>query len=155
MELEPDFKEFCELLNRHEVKYMVVGGYAMAAHGHPRYTNDMDFWVSTSEENAEKVVKVLQEFGFGSLGFRKEDFLELGQIIQIGYPPFRIDILTDLSGIQFEDCYQRSVHVDVAGLPIRFISTRDLITNKKSSARDKDLLDVKNLEKAERKKPRS
>jgi hypothetical protein len=96
MMLSKDFKEFIELLNGHKVRYLVVGGYAVAFHGHPRYTKDLDVWIELSSENADKVIKALEDFGFGSMGLKSEDFLESDQIIQLGYPPNRIDILASL-----------------------------------------------------------
>ncbi len=104
--LSRDFKEFIALLNEHEVRYLVVGGYAVAFHGYPRYTKDIDVWVELSPENAARIVRALEEFGFGSLGLDTGDFLESDQIIQLGYPPNRIDILTTLKGITFDECYK-------------------------------------------------
>ena len=104
--LSRDFKEFIELLNEHSVRYLVVGGYAVAFHGYPRYTKDIDIWIELSLENADKILKALNEFGFGSLDLTPDDFLESDQIIQLGYPPNRIDILTTLKDLKFEDCYE-------------------------------------------------
>ena len=92
MTLDPDFEDFIQLLNQHKVDYMVVGGYAMAFHGRPRYTGDLDIWIDISESNAEKMLLVIKDFGFSSLGFKKEDFLKENLINQLGYPPLRIDI---------------------------------------------------------------
>jgi len=100
--LSKDFKEFIELLNAYNVRYLVVGGYAVAFHGHPRYTKDLDVWVELSRENADNIIDALEEFGFESLGLKAEDFLESSQIIQLGYPPNRIDILTTLKEIKFD-----------------------------------------------------
>ena len=119
--LSKDFKEFIELLNGHNVRYLVVGGYAVAFHGYPRYTKNLDIWIELSPENAFNVLKALEEFGFGSLGLKPEDFLEGDQIIQLGYPPNRIDILTTLKEIKFGDCYKARVEVDIQGLKINFI----------------------------------
>ena len=99
--LNPDFKEFIALLNANDVHYLVVGGYAVALHGYPRYTKDLDIWIERSAENADRIVKALQEFGFGSLGLKADDFLVTDQIIQLGYPPRRIDLLTALPGVEF------------------------------------------------------
>ena len=119
--LSKDFKEFVELLNAHEVRYLLVGGYAVAFHGHPRYTKDLDVWIELSQENADNILKALDKFGFGSLGLKSGDFLESDQIIQLGYPPNRIDILTTLKGLKFEDCYNAKVEVVIQGLKINFI----------------------------------
>ena len=101
--LSKDFKEFIELLNENNVKYLVVGGYAVALHGHPRYTKDLDVWIELSPDNAGRVLQALEKFGFGSLDLKPNDFLEANQIIQLGYPPNRIDILTTLTDLKFED----------------------------------------------------
>ncbi len=98
MTFEKDFEDFVSLLNKYNVEYMVVGGYALAFHGRPRHTGDLDIWINISESNAEKVISVIKEFGFGSLGFSKEDFLKPGYVNQIGHPPLRIDILTEIDG---------------------------------------------------------
>lgn len=95
MTLTKDFEEFVGLLNRHRVDYMVVGGYALAFHGKPRHTGDLDIWINISDENAERMLQVLRDFGMGALGFKTADFLKPGYITQIGYPPLRIDILNN------------------------------------------------------------
>ena len=145
MELNQDFKEFIELLNNHNVKYMVVGGYAVGYHGHPRFTGDIDFWVAISMDNALKIVAVLNEFGFGNLSLKAEDFTENNVVVQLGYEPNRIDILTSLSGVQFDECYANSVVADFEGLKIHFIDLKDLKKNKSSTGRAKDLGDIENL----------
>ena len=144
--LSKDFKEFIELLNVHNVRYLVVGGYAVAFHGYPRYTKDLDVWVELSPENADNLMKTLEAFGFGSLGLKKEDFLEDDQIIQLGYPPNRIDILTTLKGIEFEDCYRERIEVEIKGVKIHFINLENLKRNKRSTGRPQDLADAENLE---------
>lgn len=144
--LSKDFKEFIELLNEHNVKYLVVGGYAVAFHGYPRYTKDLDVWIELSPDNADNVLKALEEFGFGSLGLKPEDFLEGGQIIQLGYPPNRIDILMTLKEIEFEECYRARVEVDIQGLKINFIDLENLKHNKRATGRTQDLADAENLE---------
>ena len=144
--LSKDFKEFIELLNEHSVRYLVVGGYAVAFHGYPRYTKDLDVWIEISPENADNVLKALEEFGFGSLGLKPEDFLESEQIIQLGYPPNRIDILTTLKEITFEACYKARVEVDIQGLKINFIDLENLKHNKRATGRPQDLADAENLE---------
>ncbi len=144
--LSKDFKEFIELLNGHNVRYLVVGGYAVAFHGYPRYTKDLDVWIELSPENADNIIKALEEFGFGSLGLKSEDFLETDQIIQLGYPPNRIDILTTLKEIKFEDCYKARVEVDIQGLKINFIDLENLKYNKRVTGRPQDVADAENLE---------
>lgn len=144
--LSKDFKEFIELLNAHNVRYLVVGGYAVAFHGYPRYTKDLDVWIELSAQNADNVMKALNEFGFGSLGLKSEDFLESDQIIQLGYPPNRIDIVTTLKELSFEDCYKARVEVDIQGLKINFIDLENLKYNKRATGRPQDLADAENLE---------
>ena len=144
--LSKDFKEFIELLNGHNVRYLVVGGYAVAFHGYPRYTKDLDVWIELSAQNADNVIKALNEFGFGGLGLKSEDFLESDQIIQLGYPPNRIDIVTTLKEINFEDCYKARVEVDIQGLKINFIDLENLKHNKRATGRPQDLADAENLE---------
>lgn len=144
--LSKDFIEFIELLNAHNVRYLVVGGYAVALHGHPRYTKDLDVWIELSPENAENIINALEEFGFGSLGLKPEDFLERDQIIQLGYPPNRIDILTTLKDIQFNDCYKEKVEIQIQGIKINFIDLENLKLNKRATGRPQDLADAENLE---------
>jgi hypothetical protein len=124
----------------------VVGGYAVAFHGHPRYTKDLDVWIELSPENADKVLKALEKFGFGSLDLKIDDFLEDDQIIQLGYPPNRIDILTTLKDLNFEGCYNTRVEVDIQGLRINFIDIENLKRNKRATGRPQDLADAENLE---------
>lgn len=144
--LSKDFKEFIELLNEHKVRYLVVGGYAVAFHGYPRYTKDLDVWIDLSPENADNIIKALEKFGFGSLGLKPEDFLESDQIVQLGYPPNRIDILTTLKQLQFEDCYTARVEVEIQGVKINFIDLENLKYNKRATGRLQDLADAENLE---------
>ena len=144
--LSKDFKEFLELLNVNKVKYLVVGGYAVAFHGHPRYTKDIDVWIELSPDNANYILNALKEFGFGSLGLKPDDFLESDQIIQLGYPPNRIDILTTLKNLKFEDCYKTKVEVEIQGLHIDFIDIENLKKNKRATGRLQDLADAENLE---------
>jgi hypothetical protein len=124
----------------------VVGGYAVAFYGYPRYTKDLDVWIEMSEENARRMVKALDQFGFGSLGLTVEDFLTPDQIIQLGYPPNRIDILTTLPGVEFSDCYPFRTVVDVEGLPVNFIDLDNLKQTKRASGRFQDLADLEHLE---------
>ena len=145
MELNQDFKEFIELLNENQVEYLVVGGYAVGFHGHPRYTGDIDFWVAISKENAERIIIVLNNFGMRSLALQAEDFMKEDMIIQIGYEPNRIDILTSVTGISFEDCYSQKVRAEFDDITVDFIDIRNLRKNKAASGRGKDLGDLENL----------
>ena len=144
--LSKDFKEFIELLNENKVRYLVVGGYAVAFHGHPRYTKDLDVWIELSPDNANNILNALKKFGFGSLGLKPDDFLESDQIIQLGYPPNRIDILTTLKDLKFEHCYKAKVEVEIQGLHIDFIDIENLKKNKRATGRQQDLADAENLE---------
>ena len=141
-----DFREFVQSLNEHNVKYLIIGGYAVAFHGHPRYTKDLDVWVQRNKNNAENLLKALDEFGFGSLNFTIEDFLDHDQVVQLGYPPNRIDILSDLVGVNFEECYSSRVEVTIENVKINFIDLENLKKNKKASGRHQDLADFENLE---------
>jgi predicted nucleotidyltransferase len=146
--LNPDFKEFIALLNANDVHYLVVGGYAVALHGYPRYTKDLDIWIERSAENADRIVKALQEFGFGSLGLKADDFLVTDQIIQLGYPPRRIDLLTALPGVEFDECLAKRLVIKMEGVEVNFIGLEDLKQNKRASGRYQDLADLENLEAA-------
>lgn len=139
--LNSDFKEFAELLNANGVEYLVVGGYALAAHGHPRYTGDIDFWISNDVSNIERLLQALHEFGFGSLGLTASDFLA-DTIVQLGRPPRRIDLLTGIDGVVFADCWGRRETLTVDGLNLNLIGLEDFKTNKRSAGRPKDLADL-------------
>ncbi len=152
MELSNDFKEFIELLNVNKVKYLVVGGYAVGFHGHPRYTKDIDLWVLMKSNNASNIIKSVKEFGFESLGLEEEDFLNSGNIIQLGFPPNRIVLLTEIAGVEFESCYSNKLTIEFEGVTIPFISLNDLIKNKQSSGRLQDLADAEKLEKLKKQK---
>ncbi|MDA1301912.1 MAG: hypothetical protein O2868_17760 [Proteobacteria bacterium] len=145
MALNQDFKEFLELLNKHKVKYLVVGGYSVAIHGHPRYTKDIDIWILTSEENAESLLQALAEFGFGSLDLTVDDFNSPGHIIQLGNAPARIDILTSLTGVNFDECWENRISVEVEDLFYPVISLSDLKLNKRALGRYQDLADLEAL----------
>lgn len=141
-----DFKEFVQSLNDNGVRYLVVGGYAVALHGYPRYTKDLDLWIDRTPENAASLVKALTAFGFGSIGLTQADFLAVDQIIQLGYPPNRIDLVTDLPGVEFSECYKHKVQVDMDGVQVDFIDADNLKRNKRASGRYQDLADLENLE---------
>jgi predicted nucleotidyltransferase len=145
MTLEPDFEDFITLLNKHEVEYLIVGGYAMAFHGRPRYTGDLDIWINISESNAEKMLAVLAEFGFSSLMFGREDFLKENVINQIGYPPLRIDILTSIDGVTFSEAFLQKRIIEIDKLEVAFIGLSQLIENKKASNRAQDIADIEAL----------
>jgi hypothetical protein len=143
--LNQDFKEFVQSLNASRVRYLIVGGYAVAVHGHPRYTKDIDIWIEMSEENAHRLVQALDDFGFGSLGLQPADFLQPDQIVQLGYPPARIDLLTTLVGVDFDTCHASRVDVLIDDVVASFIDLENLKRNKRASGRLQDLADLENL----------
>ena len=143
--LQADLREFIVLLNSHGVEYLIVGGHAVAFHGHPRYTGDIDFLIRTTPGNALQVLAALREFGFGSSGIAEQDLLRPGQFIQLGYPPNRIDILTSISGVDFGSAWESRVETLIDELPVHLIGWDDLLRNKRASGRQKDLADVEKL----------
>jgi hypothetical protein len=145
MELSPDFKEFFESLNKNEVRYLIVGGYAVAFHGHPRYTKDIDVWIEATPQNAARLIQSLRDFGFGSLELQAEDFLQPGHTIQLGVPPNRIDLLTSALDLDFETCFNSKVDGDIAGLTVHFVDLDHLKQNKRAVGRFQDLADLENL----------
>ena len=144
--LNKDFKEFVELLNSESVEYLVVGGYALAAHGHPRYTGDIDFWIATSPENVDRLLRALNAFGFGGVGLSQADFLVPEAVIQLGFPPARIDLLTAIDGVSFENCYPKRLMVQLGGTPLPIIDLESFKANKRASGRAKDLADLESLD---------
>jgi hypothetical protein len=143
--LPPDFKEFLRLLNAHQVEYLLIGGYAVAYHGYPRATADMDIWIAADPRNAEKVVAALKEFGFDLPGLSADLFLKEGQIIRMGVPPVRIEIATGISGVRFQECFVVRV-VDVLDeVEVNLISLTHLKANKKAAGRHRDLDDLEHL----------
>jgi predicted nucleotidyltransferase len=147
--LNQDFKEFIQSLNDNQVQYLVIGGYAVALHGYPRYTKDIDIWIGISHDNATRLLSALVQFGFGTLDLAIEDFTTPNQVIQLGYPPNRIDMITTPDGVLFEDCYPLRLEVEMNGLMVNFIDLENLKLNKKASGRLQDLADLENLENSE------
>lgn len=143
--LSKDFKEFAELLNLNGVEYLIVGGYALAAYGHPRYTGDLDFWVGTQPKNAARLLQALAQFGFGSLGISLSDLTAPEQVIQLGFPPRRIDLLTSIDGVEFSSSFQRRVEVAMDGITLHFISLDDFKANKRATGRLQDRADLQSL----------
>ena len=143
--LNRDFKEFAESLNARGVEYLVVGGYALAAHGHPRYTGDIDFWVRPSADNLARLLDALMDFGFGSLGLGVSDF-DTDTVVQLGQLPRRIDILTAIDGVAFVECFARREQVELDGVCLNIIGLADFKSNKRASGRLKDLADLESLE---------
>jgi hypothetical protein len=142
--LPPDFKEFLRLLTFHRVEYLLIGGYAVNYYGYPRATADMDVWVGISPANAERTARALREFGFAQA--TPDLFMERGKVIRMGVPPFRIELLTTVSGVEFPECFRKRTVVDIGGLPVCLIAIDDLRTNKRASGRTKDLVDLEQLD---------
>jgi predicted nucleotidyltransferase len=144
--LNEDFAEFARLLEKADVRYLIVGGYSVALHGFPRYTGDIDFFVALNPENAAKLVRVFEQFGFADLGLREEDFSRPNYVIEIGREPRKIQILTGIDGVRFEDAWANRVEEDIDGMNLKFIGKKDLLINKRASGRPKDEIDLLELE---------
>jgi len=140
-----DFKEFIQLLIKNKAEYLIVGGYAVGIHGYPRYTGDLDIWLNPTAENADLILKSVNEFGFSSFKLTQEDFIKPGNVVQLGYPPLRIDLLTEIDGVTFSECFENRKMVTIDGLTVNFIGYSDLLKNKKESGRPKDIGDIDNL----------
>ena len=145
MEFDPDFREFIESFIAHDVRFLIVGGYALAAHGLPRATGDLDAWVWLGGDNAERIVAALDDFGFGGLGLSANDFESSGRVVQLGDPPYRIDILTSIDGVAFDDAWERRLAVPLGELTAPFIGRADLVVNKRAAGRPQDVADVDRL----------
>ncbi len=145
--LNQDFLAFIGLLERHQVDYLIVGGYAVGFHGFPRYTGDIDFFIAINDSNARSMIKVFNEFGFGDIDIAIEDFLRRDFVVEIGREPRKIQILTGIDGVSFDECSLNRVEVDYHGQTIPFIGIQDLIRNKAASGRAKDLIDLEELQK--------
>ena len=143
--LNKDFKEFVQFLNANAFEYLVVGGYALMAHGHPRYTGDIDFWVEPTRANIANLLMALGQFGFPSIDLKEEDFLVEQAVIQLGFPPARIDLMVAVSGVEFASAYKSRLKVDLDGTQNNVISRYDFIRNKKATGRPKDFIDLKEL----------
>lgn len=143
--LPNDFKEFLRLLNAHQVDYLVVGGYAVGLHGYPRATIDLDLWVRATGANAARVIEALRAFGFDVPVIEPRLFIDPLSIVRFGVPPFRIEIMTTIDGVEYDACRQNATVVDVDGVTLPFISLADLKTNKRASGRNKDLADLDHL----------
>ena len=146
MYLQRDLREFVELLNSAGVEYLIVGAHALAYHGHPRLTGDLDLLLRASDSNAEKMMGVLRDFGFGDLGISQQDFLAADRVIQLGMAPNRIDLLTSLTGVDFEQAWQARVTASLDGLQAYILSREHLIANKRALGRSRDLADLEYLE---------
>lgn len=145
MPLPKDWREFIECLNSNKVEYVIVGALAVAWHGFPRFSADVDFLVRPSKENAERVVAALRAFGMGSLGLSVSDFETPGKVVQMGFEPNRIDVMTSLTGVAFEEVWESRIEAAIDGIPIRVIGKSALLRNKESTNRPKDRIDAEQL----------
>ena len=145
IELPSDFKEFLGLLNSNNVEYLLIGGYAVGYHGYPRATNDMDVWVAIHPDNASRVVGVVEAFGFSAPELSEGLFLQERKVIRMGVPPMRIEILTGISGVTFDECYADRIVDVIDGVRVNLINLEHLKRNKKASGRHKDLSDLEHL----------
>ncbi len=145
IEFPSDFSEFLRLLNVHDVEYLLVGGFAVALHGYPRATADIDVWVARRADNATRIVAALRDFGFDVPSLTEDLFLQPDRIVRMGAAPLRIEILMTIDGVYFDDCVKHSIVRIIDGCPIPVIGLEDLKTNKRASGRNKDLADLDNL----------
>ena len=144
-ELPHDFKEFLKLLNSHSVEYLLIGGYAVGYYGYPRATNDLDIWIAMNDENAVRVVETLREFGFDTPELSAELFLKPDNIVRMGSPPVRIEILTTISGLRFAESWPHRKDASLGDVQVTMIGLPCLKTNKRASGRHKDLDDLEHL----------
>jgi len=145
IKLAADFRDFLSLCLSHEVRFLVIGGYAVVHYSRPRYTGDLDLWVDASEENSIRVVAALRDFGLTGPDVTTEMITERRQIIRMGFEPMRLELFTSIPGLEFGQCYPRKIEVKVGSLLVPFISLEDLKTNKKACGRPKDLQDLEEL----------
>ncbi len=145
MPLNKDLREFAALLSSHRVEFLIVGAYAVAFHGYPRYTGDLDILIRPDGENARRVLQALTQFGFGSLGIRVDDLALPGKVVQLGVSPNRIDLVTSITGVSFEEAWASREPADLDGVAVFFIGRAPLLRNKESTGRAKDLGDAEEL----------
>jgi len=145
LELAPDFKELLKLFNKNNVKYLLIGGYAVSIHGYIRATNDINLAVASDAENARNIMAALTEFGFGSAGISVELFTRDRNVVRMGVPPVKIEILNYLEGPGFDAAYGRRKTVEVENISINVIGLDDLYANKSAVGRPQDLVDVDKL----------
>ena len=140
-----DFREFLQLLNDNSVEYVVVGGYALAFHGAPRFTGDIDILVRSTEGNARRVIAALRDFGFSKLELTEQDFTATDRVVQLGVPPMRIDLLTSIDGVDFQTAVDGAIRAEISEITVPFIGRDALIKNKQASGRAKDMADLEAL----------
>lgn len=145
MEVQPDFRDLLKLFNAHKVEYVVIGGYALAFHGAPRYTGDLDIFVKPDPENAQRIMKALGAFGFGSLELTAEDFQSPDRVIQLGVPPVRIDIVTSVTNITWETAAANRIEGKYGDVVAFYMGRAEFVANKRAVGRKKDLADLEAL----------
>ena len=145
MEVQPDFRELLALLNKHAVEYIIVGDYALAFYGAPRFTGDIDIFVCPQSQNAARILNALNEFGFGSAGLTEEDFSTPHKVVQLGAPPVRVDLITSLTGVSWEEVVATRAPGNYGDVPVFFIGRNEFIANKRAMGRKKDLADIEAL----------
>lgn len=145
MEVQPDFKELLALFNDHRVSYLIVGGYALAFHGAPRFTGDLDILIKPDHENASRIVAALDAFGFASLGLTESDFEQPDQVIQLGVAPVRIDLITSITGVSWDEAFTGRVVSSYGDVPVHYIGRQQFVLNKRATGRKRDLADLEAL----------
>jgi hypothetical protein len=142
MEVQPDFRELLALFNKNRVEYIIVGAYALGFHGAPRYTGDLDVFVQPKPINARNIMRALQEFGFGSVGLTEADFEQEGRVVQLGFPPVRVDIVTSITGVSWKQACSGRVQGQFGDVSVQYIGRNEFIANKRALGRKKDLADL-------------
>jgi len=145
MEVQQDFRDLLALFNAHRVDYIIVGAHALAYHGAPRYTGDMDIFVRPHRENAKRIMEALDEFGFGSLGLAAQDFTAPNRVTQLGVAPVRIDIVTSITGVSWEEAAAGRVQGSYGDVVVHFLGRQEFILNKRALGRKKDQADLEAL----------
>jgi len=145
MFVNSDFTDLLKLFSDNNVRYLIIGGYAVIQYAEPRYTKDLDLWISTDTANAASVYAALRAFGAPLAGLTEDDFSEEGYFYQMGVPPVRVDILMGIPGLEFDQAWNKRVEIDFDGLMVSFISKEDLIAAKRASGRPQDLIDANTL----------
>ena len=145
IQLPTEFSELLKLFNAHEVRYLIVGGYAVAYHGYPRTTGDIDIWIKPTEENGRRIVAALRAFGFSVPALQPDLFMKPDQVVRMGHPPLRVELLTSISGVDFETCYPKRVQGRLDDVETCLIDLESLKANKRASGRHKDLDDLEHL----------
>jgi hypothetical protein len=145
METQPDFRELLALFNAHHVEYLIVGGYALAFHGAPRFTGDLDIFVNPEAANAQRILTALEAFGFASVGLTPSDFEHPDHVVQLGVPPVRIDLITSITGVSWPEAWAGRVAGRYGDMPVHYIGREQFVANKRATGRTKDVADLEVL----------